>query len=274
VNVFVSVDIEGITGVVNEDQTKHGSDAWRRACGLMRADLDAVLDGCLSAGAQRIVVTDGHDMGDNLSARDLPPQVTLVSGSEGNMSMMAGLEAGCDAALLIGYHAMAGTADAVLAHTWCEAFWEVAIGEPGGGFRPIGELGLNAALAGSLSVPVVVVSGDDRFVTEAATFLPGVTAVTTKRGLGRQAAALIPPVAVHEAMRTKVEQALTSGPRPPLLKWDGLPLRLILTTVEAAEAIAGLEGVRRLDGRSVVIERPDYLSTFRTFLLAAGLVYG
>lgn len=271
--VFISIDIEGVSGVFSEEQTKHGSGEWRRACALLRADLDAALDGCLAAGAESVVVADGHDLGDNVSADDLPQRVTLVSGAQGGMSMMAGLETGCDAALLLGYHAMAGTAEAVLAHTWCDAFWEVAIGEPGGGFRPVGELGLNAAIAGALGVPVALVSGDDKLAAEAEAFLPGVATVVTKGGLARQAAHLAPTAVVQEALRKSVAQTLAARQRPPLLEWDGRPLRLTLSSVEGAEAVAPLAGVRRLDGRTVLIERDEYLSTFQTFLLAASLVY-
>lgn len=279
--VFISVDIEGISGICFAAQTEHGRDEWRQARRLMRADLDAALAGCLAAGAEQIVVCDGHDLGDNLDPDGLPTHVSLISGAQRGLSMLTGLDASFDAVLLIGYHAMAGTAGAVLAHTYCSAFWELAIGVPGGAstaadggdtFMPIGEVGLNAALAGVFGVPIVLVSGDDKLAAEVRALLPTAMTVEVKRGIERQAAQLVAPDVAAATIRLAAEQALRAE-RPAAVNWDGRPLRLTMATIDQADAVAACPGVRRLDGRRLLIESDDYLSTFRTFLLAANLVY-
>lgn len=270
--VFISIDIEGVAGVCFAAQAEHGSDDWRRACGLMRADLDAAIAGCLAAGAEQIVVCDGHNVGDNLEAEGLPQQVSLISGVQRGLGMMEGLDLSFDAVMLIGYHAMAGTAGAVLAHTYCDAFWELAIGKPGGDFMPIGEVGLNAAAAAVFGVPVVLVSGDDKLAAEVRALLPGVAAVEVKRGIERQAAELVPPAIAAARIRTAAESALRAA-RPAAVNWDGRPMRLTMATIEQADAVATCPGVRRIDGRRLLIEAEDYLSVFHTFLLAASLVF-
>jgi len=120
----------------------------------MRGDLDAVLEGCLEGGADEIVICDAHDRGDNLGVAGLPAGVSLISGGGTALSMMAGVEAGFDAAFMVGYHARAGTARATLAHTYLFEITDVVVcGGPDGDLA-IGELGLNAAVAGAFGTPL------------------------------------------------------------------------------------------------------------------------
>ena len=116
--LFIAIDLEGICGVVSEADADRDGPPAKRARAHMRADLDAVLDGCAAAGADRIVVCDAHDDGRNLDVADLPDHVTLNSGSPAPLSMVEGLAPDCDGALFVGYHARAGTLAAVLEHTW------------------------------------------------------------------------------------------------------------------------------------------------------------
>ena len=158
---FISIDLEGATGVCRLAETDHGSADWQVARGFMRGDLDAVLEGCLEGGADEIVVCDAHDRGDNLSAAGLPAGVSLVSGGGMALSMMAGVEAGFDATFMVGYHARAGTAHATLAHTYMFEITDVVVyGGPDGDLA-VGELGLNAAVAGAFGAPLASASGDD-----------------------------------------------------------------------------------------------------------------
>jgi hypothetical protein len=115
---FHQIDLEGIIGVYSEEQTELGDPAYARDIDLMRADLDAALAGCVAAGAHEVVVCDAHDYSANLSFRELPTGVTLVSGTPAPLSMMTGLDASFDAALFVGYHARAGTAAAVIDYNY------------------------------------------------------------------------------------------------------------------------------------------------------------
>ena len=270
--VFISIDLEGIGGVCQLAQTEHGSDEWRAARRLMRGDLDAVLEGCLEGGADEIVICDAHDHGDNLGVEGLPAGVSLVSGGGTALSMMAGVDAGCDAVFAVGYHAKAGTASATLAHTYLFAVTEALVcGGPEGDLS-IGELGLNAALAGAFGARLAFASGDDKLVAEARALVPGVEAVTVKEGLAWSSARLFAPDETRAALRAGARRALTT-PLPPALDWDGRSLRVTFGRPSWCDGAAGCPGVVRLDGTTIEIAAADWLSVFTTFVACTNLVY-
>jgi len=263
--VFIAVDLEGISGVALEAQTDPAQPAYEDARRWMREDLDAVLEGCFAAGARTVAVCDAHFMGANLRPDGLPAGVVLASGS-GPHSMLQGIAAGADAALFVGYHARAGTAAAVLEHTWTYKVFDVAIGGVS-----IGEFGLGALLAGHFGVPAVYVSGDDKVVAEAQGLVPGVVGTVVKHGVLRTCAELRPPDEIRRDLRRDVERALAAPARPAPLVWDGAPMRLTFTRVCFCDAAAQAPGVRRLDGRTLEFEAEDYERLYTTFLACLDL---
>jgi D-amino peptidase len=271
VKVFISIDLEGITGVCRPTQTKHGSDDWQAARGLMRDDLDAVLEGCFEGGANEVVVCDAHDYGDNLGANGLLAAVQLISGSDPDLSMMAGVEGGVDVGMFVGYHAKAGTAASALAHTWMDEIARVTVTGGPQGEVETGELGMNAAAAGAFGVPLVLASGDDKFVAEARSFVPGIEAVCVKEGLAWGAARLLAPGTAHAALRAAAARALT-GPRPTPLDWDGRGLRVTFARPDLCDGPADCPGVARLDGTTIEIPPANWLTVFRTFVACTHLV--
>ena len=277
--VFISIDLEGISGVCRDEQTTHGSEAWRTACELMRADLDAALEGCLAGGADEIVVSDAHDQGDNLDTNGLPAHVSLISGASWGLSMMEGIDTDCAAAMLVGYHARAGTAAAVLDHTFMDQIYEVAV-QDSDAWAPVGELALSAAVAGAFGVPTVFVSGDDKLAAEAQALLPGVRTAVTKQGIGRHSARLLAPdvaqAAITAGAREALERLHTGGgeARPQVLDWSGRALRVTFSLTHLCDAAAACPGVRRLDGRTLEIpaaQGGDFADVYRAFVAMAAL---
>ena len=277
--VFISIDLEGISGVCRLEQTEHGSPEWRAACELMRSDLDAALDGCLAGGADEIVVSDAHDQGDNLDTDELPAHVSLVSGAHWGLSMMEGIDADCDAALLLGYHARAGTPGAVLAHTFMDEMYEVAVQE-GAAWTPVGEVALSAGVAGAFGVPTVFASGDDKLVAESQALLPGLRTAVTKHGLSRHSARLLAPdvaqAAITAGARESLERLHAGGgkARPKPLDWSGRGLRVTFILTHLCDAAAACPGVRRIDGRTVEIpaaQGGDFADVYRAFVAVAAL---
>ena len=116
--VFISVDMEGITGVVNVDDARRGGKDYDYFRQTMTREANAAIEGALAAGATDIVVRDSHGSALNLLPEMLNRNSRLLRDwSQGPMVMMEGIDESFDAAVYIGYHARAGTADGVLDHT-------------------------------------------------------------------------------------------------------------------------------------------------------------
>src|SRR5438046_1946709 len=145
--VYVSVDMEGIAGVVHESQTDPTTPAfgaeYARFRRLMTAEANAAIEGALAAGATKVLVNDSHWFMRNLLAEELHPAADLASGDPKPRSMVQGIDGGFDAALFIGYHARAGTPNAILDHTYADRIPDVRLNG-----TAVGELGVNPALAG------------------------------------------------------------------------------------------------------------------------------
>ena len=137
--IYISVDMEGVAGVVHEDQTNpvdpRCAGEYARFRRLMTDEANAAITGALEGGATRVVVNDSHWTMRNLLAEALHPEAELVSGSPKLGSMMEGVELGFDAALFVGYHARAGTMHATIDHTYTDRIHEVRLNG-----RPAGEL--------------------------------------------------------------------------------------------------------------------------------------
>ena len=212
--VYVSVDMEGIAGVVHEDQTNpvdpRCAAEYARFRQLMTGEANAAVEGALAAGATHVLVNDSHWEMRNLLAEELHHAAVLLSGGPKRLSMLEGIDAGFDAALFVGYHAKAGTARAVLDHTMTDAVRDVRLNG-----RSMGELGLNAALAGSYGVPVALVSGDDATAAEARDLLgPEVGAVVVKEAVSHRAARNVAPQVARRRIREGVAEALSRRHRP------------------------------------------------------------
>jgi D-amino peptidase len=265
--VFISIDLEGISGISSEPQTEPGTAEYRRDTELMRGDLDAALDGCWAAGAGEVVVCDAHDLGGNLTFRELPPAASLVSGSPSPLSMMQGIDETFDVAMFVGYHAMAGTTGAVIDHTYTGSVFKVRIDDA----LEVGEVGINAGVAGAFGVPVVFVSGDDKLAAEAVELIPGIETAVVKEGQSRTCARLLSPETAHQRIREGVERALRKDPRPKPLDFSGSPLRLTFQATRYCDQAVLCPGVRRVDARAVEITGKTYVDVFRTFLACLDL---
>ena len=120
--VYISVDMEGVAGVVHEDQTdpiepRHAGE-YNRMRRLMTSEANAAIEGALAAGASWVLVNDSHWLMRNLLPEELHPAAELLSGGPKLRSMVEGIELGFDGALFVGYHAMAGTRHAIIDHTY------------------------------------------------------------------------------------------------------------------------------------------------------------
>lgn len=260
--VYISVDMEGIAGVVHESQTDpndpqfaHEYARFRR---LMTAEANAAIEGALQAGAAGIVVNDSHWHMRNLLAEELHEAAQLLSGDPKPASMMEGIEGGFDAALCIGYHARAGTRNAILDHTYADKVLEVRLNA-----RPVGELGLNAALAGVHGVPVALVSGDAALAAEAKDVLgPDIVTVVVKEAVSRHAAKSVAPAVACRRIREETAKALKRR-RSPFVVPPPVTLEVDFALTIHADLAETCPGATRLTGRTVAYTHEDYREVFR-----------
>jgi D-amino peptidase len=260
--VFISVDMEGISGIVHGDQTTPGTAEYAAGCAWMSGDVNAAIHGALEAGATEIVVNDSHGSMRNIDPASLHPSAILISGSPKPLSMMQGIDASFAACLFIGYHAKAGTADAILDHTISSSV--VRFVKVNGVEMP--ELGLNAAIAGYYGVPIVFVSGDTAVGRQTAEILgQGVVTVAVKEAYGRLAAKLVP--------MPEARMRITAGVKEALAKLGGIkpfqmaaPIHFELGYHVSAQADMGamIPGVKRIDARTLAFTASDYIEGFRT----------
>ncbi len=204
--VYISVDLEGISGVSGDDQTSAGQPEYGRARKLMAEDANAAVRGAFAGGATDVLVNDSHGSQRNLLPEDLDPRARLITHSFKRHGMMEGLDETFDALVFIGYHAKADSPRGLFAHTGSGVVRDLQIDG-----RSVGEGGMNAALAAWYGVPVVVVSGDDVAVAEVKESAPSARGVVVKRAINVRAAELKPLATARREIEDAVKGAIADA---------------------------------------------------------------
>jgi len=261
VKVYVSVDMEGIWGIVHGDQTSPQAGGYASARKWMAQDVNAAVAGLFAAGATEVVINDSHGGMRNILPDDLDPRASLITGSPKPLSMMEGIDATYDACLLIGYHARAGTMPAVLDHTISGA---VVFAVRVNGLE-LPELGLNAAIAGAFGVPVVMLSGDGTTCRQAVEVLgPGLKTAAVKEAVGRTAARLLPrPEALAAIQNAARDGLLGRSQAKPYRLAPPFTFELEFHRSSQAELAPLVPGVKRPSARIVSFTSQDYLEGFK-----------
>ena len=246
-NVLVSVDIEGITGVVHADMMSPEQREYDRGRKLMTNDANAAIEGLVQAGADYILVIDGHGPMRNLIFEDMHPAAHLMTGSADvrpHCQLEGANSRDFAAAVFVGYHAMAKTYRAIHPHTIAGA----AVHELRINGSPHGETGVNAAVLGSMGIPVVMVTGDTTTCAEARYFLGShIETVAVKEAVGRNSAICRPPAAtlpeITEAAQRAVENRADVAPYQPDYPLTFEVDFLNMLQCERAAQVAGVERV-------------------------------
>jgi D-amino peptidase len=207
--VYISVDMEGISGISGDDQVNAGGSEYGRSRKLMAEDLNAAIRGAVDAGATDVLVNDSHGGQRNLLPEDVHPSARLISHSFKRYGMMEGLDETFDAAIFIGYHAKADAPRGLFAHTGTGVLRDLQING-----RSVGEGGMNAALAAWYGVPVVLVTGDDAAVAEVKESVPGIRGVAVKRAINVRAVELKPLTQAREEIRQASREAIAGARKP------------------------------------------------------------
>ena len=259
--VFISVDMEGITGVVNwEDVSRDGKDYgyFRR---LMSLEANAAVEGALDAGATEITVRDSHGSARNILPDLLHTRAKLIRDwSGGPLGMMEGIDDSYDAVIFVGYHARAGTPNALLEHTSTGNVQDFAIN---GVSLP--EAGYNALIAGVYDVPVVLVAGDSAICAQARDLFGEVETVAVKSGIGAAAFNVHPDVG-QEMIRSGVREALSDVRRFRAYRMEApYTLTLRLKTEESLYNGSFFPGARRTGDWELTYMSNDLMQVMYAF---------
>jgi D-amino peptidase len=264
VEVFVSIDMEGIAGIAHIRQVMRGTDDYPRSRELMTEEANAAVAGAFEGGATRVVVNDSHGDMTNLLPDLMDPRAELTLGSpKVPHSMMAGIGPNFGCALFVGFHAAAGTEAAILDHTYSgRLLYEVRVNGD-----PWNETDLNAALAGLYGVPVGLVAGDDKCCEQAAKRLPGIRTVVVKQALGRHVATSLSPTAAREAIRgAAAETVRGAGSLEPFRPDPPFELEADTANTVSAELCALAPQTERVGPRTVRFRTGDFAEAFRCLL--------
>lgn len=262
--VFISVDMEGISGVIHwEDVSRSGKDysLFRR---IMTQETNAAIEGALAAGATEILVRDSHG-----SARNILPDllhheaVLLRDWAGGPLGMMEGIDKTFDAVIFIGYHARANTRNAVLDHTMTGAIYDVVLNG-----KKMPEAGINAFIAGNFGVPIALIAGDLAVCKQAKELFGNVETVAVKEGVGN-AAKMLHPIKAQDLIRKKTTEALKRLKDFKPFKLNP-PYKMEVTykAEERAENSSWIPGAKRSGNTSVSFTSNDFMEVLKFFKFA------
>jgi D-amino peptidase len=269
VRVFIVSDMEGVAGVTKWQQVEGGESLFEEARRLYTEEINAAVRGARAAGASEIVVMDCHGAGKGWTFNSLLPELLDPACEfvvQKEWTEYTGiLEDGCDGALFVAMHAMAGTPDGVLSHTVSGTEWTNLWFN---GTR-VGETGINAALCGTWRCPVLMVTGDTATCREARALLgEGLTTVEVKRGLGRHSARHLVPIRARALIEEGARRALTDTTR--MAPYDpGRPceVEVELVTPDRTDDYRNKRGVEVTAPRRVVARADDWWTAWRQLFL-------
>jgi D-amino peptidase len=269
VKVFVSVDMEGISGLVRwMDVASQGIDFERNRT-LMTLDANAAVEGAFEAGATEVVVEENHGVEDLCVLRldEIDPRCSVVRGAgRPGPTTMSALDESVDLVMLVGHHAAAATWPGIMAHTVSSGrFAAVRLGD-----RQIGEPDMFIIRAGEVGAPVGLITGDQMVIEQVRKRVPNVEAVQVKRALGRQSGEVIPPVRARESIRKAAARAVARAAERELTPYVDEPapysieVDLLEPPNEAMLAnLAGLPEFELVSERTVATDAPDMDLGFR-----------
>ena len=269
--IYISVDMEGVAGVVTNDQLAPGSFEYERFREFMTAETLAAVGAAKRAGATQIVVSDSHGNGENLLIDKFPADVRLVRSWPRHLEMMAGIDNSFDAVIFIGYHASTNNLRGVRAHTFSSArLTRVALNG-----TVVTEGAFNAAIAGHFGVPVVMMSGDDAAIAEVRSLVGNIEAAETKKTLGFHSALTITPEASCRLISEKVVAALARiRDFKPYVIAEPVTLDVGFKNYTPVEMLSYLRIVERPDSHTVrfhakdVLEASDFIEFVTTYNIA------
>jgi len=261
--IYVSIDLEGIGGVVSTQQTGVIENAfYNEARKLMAGEANAVIEGINKAGGLA-VIGDSHGEMLNIPIELLKGDFLLSCGSDKMLSMMGGIDSTYAGVFFIGYHSRFGTSMAIMDHTYSPTtLRELRING-----KPAGEAEINAEMAGYYNVPVLMASGDDVTMEQLKKSFPTIETVAVKKSIGRYSALCEPVDKVRKKLAEAAERVTSNIEKYGYLYRSKPPIRMefVWNTAAMAEICTYVPGVYKVDERTTVYECDDYQQAFKLF---------
>jgi len=264
--VWMSLDMEGVAGVVDWEQCRPGSGApYALGCELLQDEVNAAIEGAIAGGATEVVLNDSHSRMANLDPRKIAGGAQYISGRHKPRYMMEGLDETFDAAFFVGYHGSISGRPSTMSHTYNP---EVFAGAKLNGTY-VGESGINALVAEHYGVPIAFVSGDEVTWEETAPFAQGALNVVTKHSITRASARNLHPTEscrlIREGAREAIKRVAAGAVETPGIEQPAM-LDLEFQTSDMAEIATWARGVRRTAERGVRIAGDSLLEMFTSFV--------
>lgn len=259
--VYISFDIEGVSGITDPRDIDPASPRFPEAARLSTRDVNAAVEGALAAGATDVVVCDGHGRDRrNLLIEQLHPKAKLIRGRYSTEWLnMPAFDASYDAVFFVGWHTRS-LKRGVLGHCLnSKVFTEWRVNG-----TPVGEPEFAAALAGQFNVPLVLVTGDDCLRDEIQAWNPACEYVVTKQFIDRFSAICLPIEETYAAIKQGAERALRRKDQIKPFHFN-LPVRIEADTVleHTASTLALVPGMKRIGPVTVCFETNDYVEAFQ-----------
>jgi len=263
--IFISVDMEGISGIVDGTMLSRTKGDYEKGRALMTKDVNAAIEGILSVGPAEITVCDAHGGMNNILPEAIHHEAVLVRGRPKPQSQMAGIDASYDGCVFIGYHAKKGTRDGLLSHTYSGSSIE-SLHING---VEVGETAMNAGIAGYYEVPLIFVAGDAAVTRETLELNGNIEVVAVKEAISRVAAKCIHPEIARKMIKKGVAKAIRKRAKidphrvPP-------PVNFVIrfTDAKRADAASFIPSAERLNGKTIRIIHEDYIKVYHGFLAA------
>jgi D-amino peptidase len=246
--LFISVDMEGVVGVVTADQLGPDGFEYQRAREWMTGELLAAIEAAREEGVTEFVIADSHGNGENLLIDRLPDDVLIVRSWPRPLGMMQGIDSTFDAVVFLGYHAGTSNPNGVRAHTFSSS--RLADVRLNGQSVPEG--GVNAAIAGHFGIPVIMVSGDDAAVEQIRSVLGDVEGAVVKWHYSFHSAKTMTPAASYELIGETMKKALRRlDDFEPLVMSTPVTLDVRFKNYRPSQILAYLPIVERTDSHSI-----------------------
>jgi len=252
--VFLITDAEGVAGVCRQDQTDPKDAEMRQ---LLTGEINAAVTGLYDGGASDVIVWDGHDGSQTLSALTIHPRSKLIIG---DLGVTMTLERNYAAIGFVGQHARANRKGGVMAHSYSS----LGIQTMRMNGKPVGEIETRAALAGAFNTPVIFLSGDQAAADDLRAIVPDAEVAVVKEGFSNYACQTLPADAARDLIKERATHAVSKIGQIKPYKVEGpVTIQIEYTTRNALGVDAHLRpGAEIVDARTIRYSGKDFLEAW------------